>query len=114
MSGWQLDPQGINTTLQSTETAFLALSTALSGMGESVQQPVIDGGGGDGIVAGALQAFLVDQRDGRLKRIGETVKNTLNCTSAAANCYFAGDEQMAQNSITAAGKAASTSDTTRF
>lgn len=114
MTSWSISPEGINATVESTQTSLTGISTALAGLTEGVVQPVLDGAGNDGVVAGALSAFLQDQSEGRATQIGKQFTNTVNSTINAANAYIAGDEIMASASVTAAGKAETVHDTTKF
>lgn len=103
MSGWQIVPEGINSVLQNTQEALTSLTTALSGVGENVVQGVVDAAGNDGIVAGALIAFMDDQSAGSMTFIANTAQVTLEATAAAASAFIAGDEAMAIQSLSAAG-----------
>lgn len=114
MTSWSISPEGINATIEKTQTSLSGISTALAGLAEGVVQPVLDGAGGDGTVAMALDAFLQDQDQGRATQIGQQFTNTVNCTINAANAYIAGDELMASASVSAAGKAETVHNTTKF
>ncbi len=99
MTGWRIEPAGLNQILTDTDTAVRSVGTALQGPSESVGE-VQAAGGYDGIVAGAYSAFLQEIYDGAITRMFERYGAALEGTANAANTYLAGDEQIASSIAT--------------
>ncbi|MDQ0648627.1 hypothetical protein QFZ53_002823 [Microbacterium natoriense] len=102
MTGWQLQPAGINTTIVTTDEKIQGFATAMTGLDVSVGEPLASGAGFDGIVATAVFGFLDEQSTGRLSTVVASCQNTMTCTADAANAFVQGDEQMAATLVAAA------------
>jgi hypothetical protein len=107
MTGWRIEPAGLNRILTETDTAVQNVGTALQGPADSIGE-VQTGAGYDGIVAGAYSGFLQEVYDGAIARMFERYGAALEGTANAANTYLAGDEEIA--STIATGIAASDFD----
>jgi hypothetical protein len=94
MTGWRIEPDGLNRILTETDTAVQAVRSALEGPADSIGE-VQAAAGYDGIVAGAYAAFLQETYDGPIARMFERYAAALEGTANAANAYLAGDEQIA-------------------
>lgn len=110
MSGYKMDPAGVQRVLQAVGDRATELGTALDDV-ESATADVIQGSGGDGIVGQALATFLTDQKSA-LGDVGTRISAGLNGATLAALAYVHGDEQMAAATTTAMTTAFSTGDLT--
>lgn len=94
MTGWRVEPAGLNRILTDTDTAVQGVQTALAGAAETLAD-VQEAGGYDGIVASAFSGFLQETYDGVITRMFGAYSASLEGTANAANTYLAGDEEMA-------------------
>jgi hypothetical protein len=94
VTGWRVDPAGLNRILTDTNAAVQGVSSALAGPAESVGD-VQGAAGYDGIVLSAYAGFMQELFDGTVTRMFERYSSALEGTANAANAYLAGDEQIA-------------------
>lgn len=94
MTGWRVDPAGLNRVLTDTNAAVQEVSTALAAPADSVGD-VKGAAGYDGIVLSAYSGFMQDLFDGTVRRMFERYTSALEGTANAANAYLAGDEEIA-------------------
>ena len=94
MTGWRIDPTGLNKILTDTNTAVQAVGTALDGSVATVGE-VQAAGGYDGIVATAYSGFMQEIFDGTVASMFSKYTAALEGTANAANAYLAGDEEIA-------------------
>jgi hypothetical protein len=94
MTGWRIDPTGLNKILTDTNTAVQAVGTALDGSVETVGE-VQAAGGYDGIVSTAFSGFMQEIFDGTITGMFAKYTGALEGTANAANAYLAGDEDIA-------------------
>jgi hypothetical protein len=94
MTGWRVDPAGLNRILTETDTAVQGVQTALAASAETLAD-VQEAGGYDGIVSSAFSGFLQETYDGVITRMFGSYAASLEGTANAANTYLAGDEEMA-------------------
>ena len=102
MTGWRIEPAGLNRILTETDTAVQAVNTALQGPADSIGE-VQAAAGYDGIVAGAYSAFLQETYDGAITQMFARYGTALEGTANAANAYLAGDEEIAGTIATGIG-----------
>lgn len=93
MTGWRIDPTGLNKILTDTNTAVQAVGTALDGSVATVGE-VQAAGGYDGIVATAYSGFMQEIFDGTVTSMFSKYTAALEGTANAANAYLAGDEEI--------------------
>lgn len=96
MTGWRVDPDGVNRVLTTTNDAVIEVQKAFQGPADSVNV-VVGAAGEDGIVASAYAGFLQENYDGAITRMFTRYASVLEGTANAANAYLAGDEQMASD-----------------
>ena len=94
MTGWRVDPAGLNLIITDSSTAIQAVGTALDGAVATVGE-VQAGGGYDGIVSTAYQGFMQELFDGTITGMFTKYSTALEGTVGAANAYLAGDEASA-------------------
>lgn len=111
MTGWRVDPAGLNTILTDTNEAIQAVGAALEGAGGTVDD-VVAAAGYDGIVATAYSDFLQEIFEGAVTQMFSTYSAALEGTANAANAYMTGDEENA--ATIAAAIAASNFDAAQF
>jgi|GEM_PF-3901251 len=102
MTGWRIDPAGLNRILTETSEAVQEVDTALQGAADTLAE-VQGAGGYDGIVATAFSGFLQEVYDGAVTRMFSGYATALEGTANAANAYLAGDEQIAATIATGIG-----------
>jgi len=94
MTGWRIEPTGLNRILTDTSTAIEAVGTALQGAAESPGE-VQSAAGFDGIVSSAYNGFLQEIYEGTIANMFTGYGTALEGTAGAANAYLAGDEEIA-------------------
>lgn len=94
MTGWRVDPAGVNRVLTDTNTAVGEVQKALGEAADSLDE-VQEGAGYDGIVSSAYSGFMQEIFDGSITRMFGAYATALEGTANAANAYLAGDEEMA-------------------
>jgi hypothetical protein len=102
MTGWRIEPEGLNRILTDSNTAIQAVGTALEASIETVGT-VQAAGGYDSIVASAHAGFMQELFDGTVKTMFTKYSTALEGTANAANAYLAGDEQIAGTIATGIG-----------
>ena len=113
MSGWSIDPSGVQSVLASVETAASELRTALDSASTSFAELSVGAGPNMADVAAAIQA-LMESEQGRLTAIGNRITAGSLGASTATIGYIQGDEEMAATAQAAAGRAAVSGDLSFF
>lgn len=99
MTGWRIEPTGLNKILTDTGTAVEAVGTALQGPADTPAE-VQSAAGFDGLVLGAYNAFMQELYEGTIATMFTKYQTALEGTANAANAYLTGDEEIA-NTIAA-------------
>jgi len=102
MTGWRIEPTGLNQILTDTNTSVQAVATALDGSVATVGE-VQAAGGYDGIVVTAFSGFMQELFDGTVTTMFTTYSTALEGTANAANAYLSGDEAIAGTIATGIG-----------
>ena len=102
MTGWRIEPTGLNQILTDTNTSVQAVATALDGSVATVGE-VQAAGGYDGIVVTAYSGFMQELFDGTVTTMFTKYSTALEGTANAANAYLSGDEAIAGTIATGIG-----------
>lgn len=102
MTGWRVEPTGLNRILTDTSEAVTEVNTALQAAADTLGE-VQAAGGYDGIVSTAYSGFLQEVYDGAITRMFGGYAGALEGTANAANAYLAGDEEIAATIATGIG-----------
>jgi hypothetical protein len=94
MTGWRIEPTGLNKILTDTGTAVEAVGTALEGPADTPAE-VQSAAGFDGLVLGAFNGFMQELYEGTIANMFTSYQTALEGTANAANAYLAGDEEIA-------------------
>jgi len=113
MSGWSIDPSGVQSVLASVENAATELRTALDSASTSFAELATGAGPNMADLPAAIQA-LMESEQGRLTAIGNRITAGSLGASTATIGYIQGDEEMAATAQTAATRAASSGDLSFF
>jgi len=102
MTGWRVDPAGLNIIITDANTAIQAVGTALDGSVATVGD-VQAAGGYDGIVSSAYAGFMQELFEGTITSMFTKYSAALEGTANAANAYLSGDEEIAGTIATGIG-----------
>jgi hypothetical protein len=94
MTGYRIDPQGVETVLNATKGEAEEFGTILEPLQGWVEFAAT-GTGGSGAIVPALQSFFENQSDG-LKAIGSRVTAAITGAYEATKAYVDGDLEMVQ------------------
>jgi Family of unknown function (DUF6507) len=104
MTGYRIDPNGVETVLNATKSEAEQFGTILSPLQGWVEFAA-NGTGGSGAIVPALQSFFENQSDG-LEGIGTRIGAAITGAYQATKAYVDGDLEMVQtyqqNAVTAA------------
>jgi hypothetical protein len=104
MTGYRIDPNGVETVLNATKSEAEQFGTILSPLQGWVEFAAT-GTGGSGAIVPALQSFFENQSDG-LEAIGTRIGAAITGAYQATKAYIDGDLEMVQtyqqNAVTAA------------
>ncbi|WP_084128048.1 DUF6507 family protein [Demequina sp. NBRC 110055] len=103
MTGWHVQPQALQSTVESTSTLvgdlaglFVASDGGLStALGEDCVDVLAESTGFDGVVMEAVSGLLTDQLTNRVSPAIGAYQTALSSTVQAANLVMAGDEEQA-------------------
>jgi hypothetical protein len=94
MTGYRIDPQGVETVLSATKSEAEEFGTILEPLQGWVEFAAT-GTGGSGAIIPALQSFFENQSEG-LKAIGTRVTAAVTGAYDATKAYIDGDLEMVQ------------------
>ena len=94
MTGYRLDPNGVETVLNATKSEAEKFGTILSPLQGWVEFAAT-GTGGSGAIVPALQSFFENQSDG-LEEIGTRIGAAITGAYQATKAYVDGDLEMVQ------------------
>jgi Family of unknown function (DUF6507) len=104
MTGYRIDPNGVETVLNATKSEAEQFGTILSPL-QGWAEFAATGTGGSGAIVPALQSFFEKQSDG-LEAIGTRIGAAITGAYQATKAYVDGDLEMVQiyqqNAVTAA------------
>ncbi|HKX14382.1 MAG TPA: DUF6507 family protein [Propionibacteriaceae bacterium] len=104
MTGYRIDPNGVEAVLNATKSEAEQFGTILSPLQGWVEFAAT-GTGGSGAIVPALQSFFENQSDG-LEAIGTRIGAAITGAYQATKAYVDGDLEMVQtyqqNAVTAA------------
>ena len=104
MTGYRIDPNGVEAVLNATKSEAEQFGTILSPLQGWVEFAAT-GTGGSGAIVPALQSFFENQSDG-LEAIGTRIGAAITGAYQATKAYIDGDLEMVQtyqqNAVTAA------------
>jgi Family of unknown function (DUF6507) len=104
MTGYRIDPNGVETVLNATKNEAEQFGTILSPLQGWVEFAAT-GTGGSGAIVPALQSFFENQSEG-LEAIGTRIGAAITGAYQATKAYVDGDLEMVQtyqqNAVTAA------------
>jgi hypothetical protein len=94
MTGYRIDPNGVETVLNATKSEAEQFGTILSPLQGWVEFAAT-GTGGSGAIVPALQSFFENQSDG-LEAIGTRIGAAITGAYQATKAYVDGDLEMVQ------------------
>jgi hypothetical protein len=94
MTGYRIDPNGVETVLNATKSQAERFGTILNPL-QSWVEFAATGTGGSGAIVPALQSFFENQSEG-LEAIGTRVGAAITGAYQATKAYVEGDLEMAQ------------------
>ncbi len=112
MSGWKIEPAGVQTALSNTQDAATTLSKAFDAL-MAAQESLTTACGDDQAVPGAVAELITSHKD-LLTRVGNHITAGLAGASAATLAYYNGDEQMATSLQADAVRASGDGDFSSF